>query len=271
MAQIKPFIRWAGGKSWLIKQLPKILGDFKINRYHEPFVGGGAVFLSLETRKRCYISDINIELINTYKAIKSYPEEVINAYTKLKNSEEQYYIIRNKKPRNEINKAARFIYLNQTSYNGLFRVNKQGGYNVPYGFRENMTYDAQRIINTSIKLTNTNISQGDFTVNKDRIKEGDLVFLDPPYTVSQYKNGFIEYNQKLFSLDEQHRLSTFIDFIKEKNAYYILTNSANDEIREIFNKGDRVIELNRHSLIGGKNAKREVITELVFTNIMEEQ
>jgi len=269
MAQITPFIRWAGGKSWLIKQLPNILGNFEVNRYHEPFIGGGAVFLSLETSKRCYISDINIELINTYKAIKSHPLEVIKALKKLANSEEQYYIVRNRKPRNEVTKAARFIYLNQTSYNGLYRVNKQGGYNVPYGFRENMIYDTQRIINTSKKLTNTNISYGDFSVNKDKIQEGDLVFLDPPYTVSQYNNGFIEYNQKLFSLDEQHRLSAFIDFIKRKNAYYILTNSANDEIREIFNKGDRAIELNRHSLIGGKNAKREIITELVFTNIME--
>jgi len=268
MAQINPFVRWAGGKSWLAKQLNSILGDITFNRYHEPFLGGAAVFLSLDIKRRSYLSDINSELVDTYIAIKENPEAVIQAFQQFDISEEQYYIIRDMNPNNQIDKAARFIYLNQTSYNGLYRVNKQGGYNVPYGFRDGIVYDANRVYNVSKKLTNANISHGDFEKNKSMIKQGDLVFLDPPYAVSRTNNGFLAYNQNLFSIDDQHRLSNYIDYIKQKEGYYILTNAADDTIRGIFDKGDKVIELNRHSLIGGRNAERKLITELVFTNVL---
>jgi len=267
MAHINPFIRWAGGKSWLAKKIQFILGDTKFNRYHEPFLGGAAIFLSLDIKRRAYLSDINKELVDTYKAIRSNPHEVIQAFQSLEVSEEQYYKIRNIIPDNEVEKAARFIYLNQTSYNGLYRVNKNGKYNVPYGFRERMKYDANRILLASKKLSNANIAHGDFTINKKNIRQGDLVFLDPPYTVSPNNNGFVEYDQKFFSLDDQHRLSEFIDFIKQRMGYYILTNAANSKIEEIFDKNDRMIEFERYSLIGGKNAERKLISEFVFTNI----
>ena len=119
-------------------------------------------------------------------------------------------------------------------------------------------------------MQNARISTGDFEINKYRIKENDLVFLDPPYTVSHNNNGFIAYNQKLFSLDDQYRLKKFIEYIKSQGAYYILTNAAHETIREIFlTQGDRIIELQRNSLIGGKNATRAAITEYIFTNIPE--
>ncbi|MDR1701162.1 MAG: Dam family site-specific DNA-(adenine-N6)-methyltransferase [Sporomusaceae bacterium] len=267
MTQINPFLRWAGGKKWITNQLKLILGDISINHYHEPFLGSAAVFFSLETKKTSYLSDANSELVTTYKAIKDYPLEVIETFQNFFNNEEQYYLIRAMNPRDDIERAARFIYLNQTSYNGLYRVNRQGGYNVPYGFRETMIYNTDRILIASQKLKKTNLSHGDFTINKYKIQQGDLVFLDPPYTVSHNNNGFIEYNQNLFSLKDQYRLSKFIDYIKAKGAHYILTNAAHSTIREIFDKGDRVLELNRYSLIGGKNSKRKKITEFVFTNI----
>ncbi len=119
-------------------------------------------------------------------------------------------------------------------------------------------------------LKNTNISCGDFTINKYRIKERDLVFLDPPYTVSHNNNGFIEYNRDLFSLEDQHRLSIYIDYVKRKGAYYILTNAAHPSILNIFTKEeDRCVELKRNSLIGGRNAARQEVSEYVFTNIPE--
>lgn len=101
------------------------------------------------------------------------------------------------------------------------------------------------------------------------IKSGDLVFLDPPYTVSHNNNGFIEYNKTLFSIDDQKRLSDFIDVIKDKNAFYILTNAAHKTVFEIFNKGDQLFKLERNSLIGGINSKRGLVTEYIFTNITE--
>ncbi len=271
MPPIEPFVRWAGGKTWLIPHLPQIIGNTHIEHYHEPFLGGAAVFFSLDHNKKSYLSDANAQLVNAYIQIRDNPDAVIDCFVQFQNTEDEYYRIRdNFMPASLEESAAQFVYLNQTSYNGLFRVNRQGRYNVPYGFRRTWHYDTDRILEASEKLQNTRISVGDFEVNKYRIKEHDLVFLDPPYTVSHNNNGFIEYNQNLFSLEDQERLSRFIDYIKQKNAYYILTNAAHEEIRRIFTKdGDRRLELRRNSLIGGRNAARAEISEYIFTNIPE--
>jgi DNA adenine methylase len=271
MPVIEPFVRWAGGKTWLIPYLPQIIGDTHIEHYHEPFLGGAAVFFSLDHTKKSYLSDANDQLVNVYIQVRDNPQAVIDCFLQFENSEEQYYRIRDKfisnSPEEE---AARFVYLNQTSYNGLYRVNRQGQYNVPYGFRETWTYDMERIRHASAKLQNTRLEVGDFEAHKYRIKPNDLVFLDPPYTVSHNNNGFIQYNQHLFSLDDQQRLKQFIEYIKRKNAYYVLTNAAHETIREIFlTEGDRIVELQRNSLIGGKKASRAAISEYIFTNIPE--
>lgn len=266
----KPFLRWAGGKSWFTDYFINLIKNINFNHYHEPFLGGAAIFFSVEAKKRSYLSDLNEELINTYITVRDNPQEVIEAVRKFGRGEKEYYRVRNLELHCNIEKAARFIYLNHTSYNGIYRVSKKGKYNVPYGKRDDWTINDQIIIEASAKLKNTNIKCGDFTCNRYSIKPGDLVFLDPPYTVSHNNNGFIEYNQKIFALEDQYRLSKFIDQIKRKDAYYILTNAAHESIKEIFDKNDRRIELDRQSLIGGKNAKREKIKEYIFTNIAEE-
>lgn len=267
MRQIEPFLRWAGGKSWLVKHLDTIIGNNVFNHYHEPFLGGGAIFFSLEHNFRSYLSDANEDLINTYTAVRDHPNEVIQFFNEFSNTEAEYYRIRRQHYSSEVQRAAQFIYLNQTSYNGLYRVNKKGIYNVPYGFRTTLEYAPNRILNASKALKNTNIKHGDFEINKYLVKSGDLVFLDPPYTVSHNNNGFIKYNRNLFSLQDQKRLSRYIDYIKNKGAYYILTNAAHVAIREIFSKDDRLLELDRYSLIGGKKSKRERVSEYIFTNI----
>ena len=266
MPTIEPFVRWAGGKTWLLSHVPDLLGELHIEHYHEPFLGGGAVFFSLEHSKRAYLSDANSQLINTYIQVRDNPERLITLFQAMPNTQEDYYRIRDEiTTDNTVENAARFLYLNQTSYNGLYRVNREGRYNVPYGFRETWVYDVDRIRAASARIT-----AGDFEVNKYRIKTNDLVFLDPPYTVSHNNNGFIAYNQNLFSLQDQHRLKRFIEYIKGKGAYYILTNAAHETIRDIFlTQGDRLIELQRNSLIGGRNATRAAISEYIFTNIPE--
>lgn len=271
MVSTEPFIRWAGGKTWLIQYLPSIISNIPFEHYHEPFLGGGAIFFSMNHTKKAYLSDMNPELINAYVQVRDNPQEVINCFTQFINSEEVYYRIRdNYIPQSSADEAARFIYLNQTSFNGLYRVNRNGKYNVPYGFRKRWKYDTERILQASIKLQKTRIECGDFEINKYRIQKNDLVFLDPPYTVSHNQNGFIEYNKNLFSIEDQKRLNKFIEYIKQKGAYYILTNAAHKTILEIFDKNeDRMLELPRKSLIGGKNANRAEITEYIFTNIPE--
>ncbi len=271
MPTIGPFVRWAGGKTWLIPHLLAIVENLHIEHYHEPFLGGGAIYFSMEHTKRSYLSDANTQLINAYIQVRDNPEKLIEVFTQFHNTEDDYYRIRTEiTGENTIENAAKFLYLNQTSYNGLYRVNRDGQYNVPYGFRTNWFYDLERIKAASLRLQNARISTGDFEVNKYRIRENDLVFLDPPYTVSHNNNGFIAYNQKLFSLEDQQRLKRFIEYIKAKGAFYILTNAAHETIREIFlTHGDRIIELQRNSLIGGRNAARAAISEYIFTNIPE--
>ena len=262
----KPFLRWAGGKKWLVKEINNFLPKEKFNNYHEPFIGGGAIFFNLLPDNISYLNDLNIELIETYQLIKNNVEEVISELKKFKNNEDCYYLVRSKKYRNEAKRAARFIFLNQTSFNGIYRVNLKGEYNVPFGYRKKDFFEPENLRLVSIALKNAVISSGDFTNSIDNVEKGDLVFLDPPYTITHNNNGFFKYNKKLFSEDDQYRLSNMIDIIKEKKAYYILTNAAHHKVKEIFEKGDPMVELKRASLIGGINAKRGKYAELIITN-----
>lgn len=263
----KPFLRWAGGKTWLVKHLNNFIPRNGFNNYHEPFLGGGSVFFAVSEGKKAFLSDLNSELINTYSTLKEDPEGIINTLKKFKNTKEFYYKIRKAQFSNKANLAARFIFLNQTSFNGIYRVNLKGKYNVPYGNRKKKFLEADKLRLVSKALKNATLRIGDFSNSIHEVKENDLIFLDPPYTVSHNHNGFIKYNQKLFSLDDQYRLSEFIDKIKDKGAHYILTNAAHKTIKEIFDKGDRLIEGKRASLIGGVNAKRGETKEYIFTNI----
>lgn len=264
---VKPFLRWAGGKRWLVKYL-KNLKIESYRAYHEPFVGGGAILFHL--RPKCaYISDVNADLIKTYQALKDNPEEVkffLKSYIKDK---EFYYQIRGTKFENEYEEAAKFIYLNQMSFNGIYRVNKSGEYNVPFGNRITFNFDYNNITSISDYLKQVKIKCGDFETVLANVKKGDFVFLDPPYTIAHNNNGFVQYNQKIFSIEDQYRLSKLIDKIKEAGAFYLLTNAAHFKVREIFDKNDRIIEVDRSSVVGGKNAVRGVFTEFLFTNINE--
>jgi DNA adenine methylase len=264
----KPFLRWAGGKKWLLKELDKFVNIKDYNFYHEPFVGGGAVYFHLLPNK-AIISDSNKELISTYQIIKDNPLNVIKHIKSFERSKEFYYFIRNQKYTNAVEEAARFIYLNQMSFNGLYRVNSNGDYNVPYGYREKFQFDYENLLQVSELLKNSQIKHQDFKESIANIKENDLVFLDPPYTVTHNSNGFIHYNKKLFSLEDQYNLSDTIKTIKNIGAYYILTNAAHQTIRDIFNNGDKMYEIDRASLIGGKNAKRGNYAELILTNIIK--
>lgn len=266
----KPFLRWAGGKTWLLKYLKNIIGNIDFNNYHEPFLGGGAIFFSNKVPKRAFLSDLNEELINTYQLVKDNPEGIIKILKTYENKEEFYYNLRRENSSDKCIRAAKFIYLNHTSFNGIYRVNRNGEYNVPYGFRKIDFIEEEKIRAASKALQSAFLYHGDFCQCLNNIEPGDLVFLDPPYTVSHNNNGFIKYNQTLFSLEDQIRLSCFIDSVKEIGAYYILTNAAHEVIKEIFEKGDNCYELSRASLIGGNKAKRGDVEEYLFTNIPED-
>lgn len=265
--KIKPFLRWAGGKRWLLKEIDRLIDINNFNTYHEPFVGGGSVFMHLNPN-RAIISDSNQSLANAYSQVRDNVNDLIQYLTEYENTEEFYYKIRNEKFGNDIEEAAKFIYLNQTSFNGIYRVNSKGEYNVPYGHRIKHKIDLENLSNVSAILQDIIINVDDFDSSINNIRPDDIIFLDPPYTVAHNNNGFIQYNQKIFSLEDQYRLAQFIRNIKEIGAYYIMTNAAHNSIREIFANGDTMYELDRASLIGGKNAKREKYSELILTNLL---
>jgi DNA adenine methylase len=263
----KPFLRWAGGKTWLTKEIQAIANSINYANYHEPFLGSGSIFFSLKPKNKSFLSDINNNLIETYIALRDDYLRVISELKKMNNTKDDYYAIRTSKCQNKWECAAKFIYLNQTSFNGIYRENLKGEYNVPYGYRKKDFINESELKKNSVALNNTDLLSCDFYTVIKNIKKNDLVFLDPPYTVSHNKNGFIKYNKKLFSIEDQYRLKDFIEEINAIGAHYILTNAAHIAIYDVFNKNSNLIELSRNSLIGGKNAKRGLVMEYLFTNI----
>lgn len=167
-----------------------------------------------------------------------------------------------------IEKAARFLYLNRTCFNGIYRVNMRGEFNVPYGKNEYKDlFEFERFRRASEIFQTANLFCDDFWSSLKNVDKGDLVFLDPPYTVSHIKNGFIQYNEKLFSWVDQKRLAEYIFELKKKKAFYILTNAKHEAVESLFGTIDRPVSVSRASLIGGKKAKRGTIEEYIFTNV----
>lgn len=265
----KSILRWAGGKTWFIRELHRFL-PATFNDYHEPFVGGGSVFFNLKPKGKSYVSDSNADLMNAYSQIRDDVDAVIRALGQFKNTKERYYEIRETRFHTPAEKAAQFIYLNRTSFNGIYRVNLNGVYNVPYGFKNyKQLFDFDRLREISHLLKPAILSCGDFEIALEHIKEGDLVFLDPPYTVSRIKNGFIKYNEKLFSWKDQTRLASFIEKIHSRGAYYILTNAKHDSVKGLFGRLYAPESVSRGSVVGGKKARRGTVEEYVFANTVK--
>lgn len=264
----RPFLRWAGGKRWLTKHI-HVINELEINNYFEPFLGGGSVFFNTKSYNIAYLSDLNSDLIETYQCLRDDAKSVIRELKNLNNNETEYYHIRNSYPDEKYARAAKFIYLNKTSFNGIYRVNKKGVFNVPYGFRKNIDLvEESNLLKVGEKLKSVQIEKQDFFDIEKKIQKGDFIFLDPPYTVAHENNGFIEYNQKIFSLEDQKRLSLLIEKIRDLGAYYIMTNAKHDAILDIYKNIDKPIVLSRSSTVGGIGAKRETYNEYIYSNFL---
>lgn len=261
-------LRWVGGKRWLLPTIKTLVKNREFSAYHEPFLGGASVFLGLRKFARAYLRDSNAELIATYRAIRDYHAEIAARVLLYGNDPETYYAVRAVVPEGKVERAARFLYLNHTSFNGIYRVNLDGVYNVPFGNRPSPQIPtAEHLADVAKRFDHAKLETGDFAECLKHVNKGDLVFLDPPYTVAHNHNGFIKYNQRLFSFDDQKRLSALVDEIKERGAYYILANAAHESIANLFAKGDMLIETRRRNSIGGINAVRGSAIEYLFTNL----
>lgn len=261
---LTPFLKWAGGKRWLVDNHPDLL-DVDFERYIEPFLGSGATYFKLAP-KNAVLGDSNKELINAYLAIKACWEKVLDRLRvhHRKHCKEYYYKIRDSKPRSVHGKAARLIYLNRTCWNGLYRVNLSGDFNVPIGTKKDVILKTDDFLSISKLLSGARLVCADFQELIEEAREGDFVFVDPPYTIKHNNNGFVKYNESLFSWDDQIRLRDAVVSGIRKGAKFLVTNANHECIRELYKNVGELFELSRRSTISGKASYRGVYEELVI-------
>ena len=275
MIKAKPFVKWAGGKRQIIDELKKYVPE-EYNTYYEPFIGGGALLFELAP-KNAVINDCNEELMNVYNILRN-PEKygsmckILNKYER-EHSEEFYYEIRNK-DRNkgmfsrisDYTRAARTIYLNKACFNGLYRVNSKGEFNVPFGKKDKVnTYDGENLLNVHYYLTNNNVivDCSDFEASLSTAKEGDFVYIDPPYDSDT--GTFNSYTEGGFGKEEQRRLARVFKELDSKGVKVMLSNHNTILVNELYKDYNiHVIEAKRS--INSKGNKRGKVEEVIITN-----
>lgn len=266
----RPFLKWPGGKRQLLRELLRHMPK-KYGRFFEPFVGGGALFFAVKPEYG-YISDINPELINVYEVVQNNVEELIESLKKHKNTEEYFYKLRNADRTEEyqywskVEKASRLIYLNKTCFNGLYRMNSDGHFNVPYGFYKNPNIvDEQNLIACSTLLKKTDIALASFEAVEKKARKGDFAYFDPPYVPLNRTSSFTKYYKDDFDLDAQFALRELCDRLTSKGVFFMLSNSYTETVKELYkNYHVRTVRANR--AINCKADGRGKINELIITN-----
>lgn len=299
MEVVRPFVKWAGGKSSLISQLtnffPFELKDGIINKYVEPFVGGGAVLINILQKydvKEAYAFDINIDLINCYNVIKENVDGLIKElelkekeFITLESEDRQAYFYNIRKEYNShrtaenelsIKRAGEFIFLNRTCFNGLYRVNKNGEFNVPCGKYKNPTIcDSSNLKNLSYLIRNVVFQYGDYKKSEKYVDSNTFVYFDPPYRPLSITSGFTSYTKEDFNDENQKELANYFGKLDEKNAKLMLSNSnpknANkkDDFFENLYKGFNINEISAKRMINANAKGRGEISELLITNYEE--
>ena len=292
---VKPFVKWAGGKGQLLKEIEQYypFANGKITKYAEPFVGGGAVLFDILSKydlKEVYISDINEDLMNAYRVIRDEIDELVDMlqtmqdeYVPLDDEERRKYYTSKRDYFNtlkvgedegiNIAKAALMIFLNKTCFNGLFRVNRKGAFNVPMGAYKNpMICDEANLRAVSEKLQNVTIVCGDYRDSADFIDEHTFVYFDPPYRPLTDTSSFTAYTENLFNDEEQIELAKFVDAMDKKGAKIVVSNSdpknANEEdefFDEIYS-AHTIKRVEASRMINSNSSARGKIKELLISN-----
>ncbi len=272
MIKIPTFLKWAGGKRRTLTDLEALFPP-KIDRYFEPFLGGGAVFFFIKQKydpKFCMISDINKDLIETYKAVRDNPKELMGFlnYFKKENSDKFYYSTRERFNKNAIKglrRCAAFIYLNKTCFNGLYRVNSKNEFNVPYGKHKNPEiYNENSIFLASQLLKGVKIKHQDYRKILNYIKKGDFAYLDPCYDPMKI-TSFANYTPKRFCEMDRIELAKTIKELKNKGAHIVLSNNNLPEIKEIYSDFNIKEILSSRSISSDARGRGKVI-ELAISN-----
>lgn len=269
----KPFLQWVGGKREMIPQY-EIYFPKSYNNYFEPFLGGGAVFFHLQPDK-AILADNNLELIKSYEAVRDNPEAIIKLLKELKkrHSKDLYQYVRNMDREFDIftdfkneEIAARMIFLNQTCFNGLYRVNSKGQFNVPIGSSLNrLICDEHAIRNTSKLLRKVTLLSGDFEAVVKKAKINDFVYLDPPYYPVSAYSDFTRYTKEKFYQNDQMRLKKLVDTLSQKGCKVMLSNSDCQFIRDLYSDYKQV-RVNSSRSLNSKKEKRGKVSELLVMN-----
>lgn len=265
-----PIVKWLGGKRQIMTDLlcniPK-----SFNRYFEPFIGGGALFFELQS-DNAYISDINEELINLYTVVKDNVFDLIIDLNKHEVSKDYFLKIRNIDRADEYNnlsniqRASRFIYLNKTCFNGLYRVNSQGQFNVPFGnYKNPRIVDENNLINCSQLLKKTEIKCADFSEILNKVEKGDFVYFDPPYVPLNNTSNFTSYTKEGFSLDLQYKLWEVCNELDRKGVYFMLSNSDTKFVNDLY-ANYKIIKVFATRAVNAKADGRGKITEVLVRN-----
>lgn len=261
-----PFLKWAGGKGQLLQQYSPLFPT-KWRTYVEPFLGGGAVFFHLQP-SAAVLSDINEELINVYVAVRDRVDELIEALRVHRNERDYYYSVRAWKPATltPVQRAARLIFLNRTCYNGLYRVNRKGQFNVPFGRYANPTIcDQAGLRAASLVLGGADICAADFEDALERAQAGDFAYIDPPYNPLSATSSFTSYAEGGFGEGEQRRLASVYKRMDRRGVMLMLSNSASELVRSLYT-GFRIVEVTARRAINSKADGRGLIPELAILN-----
>lgn len=274
--QSRPFVKWAGGKRRLLKKLQPLIPE-NFGRYHEPFVGGGALFFHLASRRPpstepwAVLSDANRRLIRTYRAVRDEPERLIERLRDraAEHSKDAFYAVRALDPDSfvdDVEVAAWFIYLNKTAFNGLYRVNRKGRFNVPIGRydRPNIC-DVTAIRQASLALQGAEIHHEGFEAVLERAEPGDVVYFDPPYVPASKTASFTDYTRDGFTLDDQARLRDIAGELKMRGLRVILSNSDTPVVRDLFRSGFDVTATTCGRSINSKASKRGRVGEVIVS------
>lgn len=263
-ANVRPFLRWAGSKRRLLGHLlPYIPAN--IEKYYEPFLGGGSLFFYIGP-KRAEISDASLPLIDTYRAVSSAPEQVLKFLRPLRPDKETFNRMRLYAARTPASEAGKFIFLNKSCWNGLYRVNSSGIFNVPYGWpKTDHLIDEEnfRRCAKQLRRREVTIRHQDFEAIESRVSEGDFVFLDPPYVTSHNMNGFVDWNENLFSWKDQIRLASMAHRLVDKKANVLVTNAAHADLRSLYQHFGQA-EFDRSTTLASDKSRRGRTSEAIF-------
>jgi DNA adenine methylase len=257
-----PFLKWPGGKRWARGLIVDVLRRSLQRTYYEPFLGGGSVFFSLQPRL-AVLSDINADLINTYCLVRDRPAELIRRLKRLPVDKSTYDRLRASDPEPPVERAVRFLYLNRTAFGGIYRLNLAGQFNVPYGGGERtpeVLWRRDLLATASRVLADADVRHADFELAVESARRGDAVYCDPTYTVAHENNGFVRYNQRNFSWQDQERLACVARRAGERGAAVVISNANHASIRRLY-KGAKFQVLERYSSVSTDVSKRRQVRE----------